>query len=620
MPLIPKIVSQEDRNILRQLLSILFTYWDRILLGVSCAIFVTLADGAAAFLLAKIIDVVDKSGNYINTSAEVTYHLYQKIQNWVLLDKVFVGKSAIYSLIINMTIIAVILTIIKGFFNYGRTYGYNSLIHKTLMHIRNLIYGKLIHLPVTYYDNNRTGDLMSKTTVDVDNIKGSLQSLLTIVLELIQTLFYVVWLLILNWQLTLFAGLIIPVMAYLLKRFGKPIRKANVGIVESVSQITIFLQETLQGIRIIKIFNREEDEKGKFRGLAKENYAANMRETRLSTLLKPLNDVFAVIGFMSVLLFLAYQMLYQSYSLGSVVAYVALLNFAYKPLKNISGLNDALQRTFASCGRIFGLINLEDELAKRPAKPIALPAVTGLVRFDHVSFGYSEDKPVLKEISLEVRPGKTVAIVGPSGSGKSTLVNLIPLFYQNYKGSITIDGMDLTLVSINDLRKHIAIVPQDTVLFSGTVRENIRYARPDASDKDVETVAQLANAHKFISSLRNGYDTEIGERGVQLSGGEKQRVSIARALLKNPKILILDEATSALDTESEQLVQQALQTLMKNRTTFVIAHRLSTIKDADSIIVLDKGQIVEQGTHDELYSKENGLYRKLCKIQFEMAS
>jgi subfamily B ATP-binding cassette protein MsbA len=550
----------------------------------------------------------------------VTYHLYQKVQNWVLLDKVFVGRSAIYSLIINMTLIAVLLTVIKGFFNYGRTYGYNSLIHKTLMHIRNLIYGKLIHLPVTYYDNNRTGDLMSKTTVDVDNIKGALQSLLTIMLEMIQTLFYVVWLLLLNWQLTLFAGLIIPVMAYLLKRFGKPIRKANIGIVESVSQITIFLQETLQGIRIIKIFNKEKDEKEKFRGLAKENYAANMKETRLSTLLKPLNDVFAVIGFMSVLLFLAYQMLYQSYSLGSVVAYVALLNFAYKPLKNISGLNDALQRTLASCGRIFDLVNLEDELAKRPPNPIPLPSVNGLVRFDRVSFSYSEDKPILKEISLEVMPGKTLAIVGPSGSGKSTLVNLIPLFYQNYKGIISIDGVDLSLVSINDLRRHIAIVPQDTVLFSGTVMDNIRYAKTDATDAEVEKVAQLANAHRFILSLRNGYHTEIGERGVQLSGGEKQRISIARALLKNPKILILDEATSALDTESEQLVQQALQTLMKDRTTFVIAHRLSTIKDADSIIVLDKGMIVEQGTHEELYSKKNGLYRKLCKIQFEMVS
>ncbi len=613
-------ISKQDKAILANLSRILLKFWDRIVLGVSSTIFLTLSDGFAAFLLAKVIDIVDKAGNYINKSPEVSYHMLLNYKDVVFFDKTYAGKESIFSLIIIMVVIAIAITIFKGVFTYGRSYGYNSLIHKTLMHIRNLIYKKLIILPLSFYDKNRTGDLMARTTNDVDNIKGSLQSLIGIVLEMVQTFFYVIMLLVLNWQLTLFAGLIIPLMAFLLKKFANPIRKANIGIVESISRITVFLQETLQGIRIIKIFNRETDETGRFEGLTKNAYSSNMRETRISTLLKPINDVFAVIGFMSVVVFLSYQMLYQAYSLGSVVAYVALLNFAYKPLKNISGINDALQRTLASSTRIFELINLEDEYAKRPEYPISFNDLSGKIKFDNVSFSYTPEKPILKKINLEVTPGKTLAIVGPSGSGKTTLVNLIPLFYQDYEGIITVDGMDLKKVSIQDLRKRIAIVPQDTILFSGTIMENIRYAKLEATDSEVEEAARLANAHRFVSSLKKGYDTEIGERGVQLSGGEKQRISIARALLKNPKILILDEATSALDTESEQLVQQALQTLMRNRTTFVIAHRLSTIRNADSIIVLEKGQVVEQGTHDELYSKENGLYRKLSKIQFEMNS
>ncbi len=610
--------QSKDVRIVIRLKDILFRYWDRILLGVISSFLVTAADGIAVGILAKVIDVVDKAGNYINKSTDVMYRFFLHYKDIVFFDRIFTGKAEIYKLIIYMVVAAIAITIFKGFFTYGRTYGYRSLIQKTLMFIRNRIYEKLIILPVSYYDNNRTGEMMSRTTTDVDNLKESLLGLLGIVLDGIQAVFYVIILLFINWQLTLFAGLILPFMAYMLKRFGKPIRKANVGIVDSVAKMIIFLQETLQGIRIIKIFSREADEANKFQGLAKNNYSANMRETRLSTILKPINDVLAVFGFMSVLLFLAWQMLYLGNSLGSVVAYVALLNFAYKPLKNISGFNDSYQRTMASAGRIFELIDLEDEYIHQPHKPAALPEITGSVRLENVSFGYTPEKYVLSDISMHVDSGKTLAIVGPSGSGKSTLVNLIPLFYYDYTGRILLDGVDIKSVKIPDLRKHIAVVPQDTVLFSGTIFDNIRYAKPDASQEQVELAAQQANAHNFIARLKNGYKTEIGERGVQLSGGEKQRISIARALLKDPRVLILDEATSALDTESEHLVQQALVHLMLNRTTLVIAHRLSTIKHADHIVVIEKGSIVEEGTHSELYAKENGLYRKLCQIQFEM--
>ena len=305
-------------------------------------------------------------------------------------------------------------------------------------------------------------------------------------------------------------------------------------------------------------------------------------------------------------------------TLGSFLGYFVLVAMAYKPLKNLSGFNVSLQRTIASSERVFALIDKADEKDLETKNAKTLTDIQGNIKFQNVAFGYKPDNLILKDISFSIKTGENLAIVGPSGSGKTTLVNLIPRFYNVTKGKILLDGINIQDISFQSLRNFMAVVPQDTVLFSGTIFDNIKYAKPEATEKEIIQAAKNANAHNFIVKLPKGYQTNLEERGLNLSGGEKQRIAIARAILKDPKILILDEATSALDTESELLVQEALAFLMKNRTTFVIAHRLSTIRNADRIIVIEDGVIKETGTHQELYKKEYGLYKKLCDIQFKM--
>jgi len=589
-----------------RLFKTMLKFWDRLLLQLAATLLVSLTDGISVWILAKLVDILSKHG-----PASTEYTL--SVRQWVLYHAA--GNHQIFVLVAVLCGSAILINLIKGPFTYAKIYGTNSLVYKTMTWLRNLIYEKAVRLPVRFFDSHKTGDLTAKITNDVDQLKTSLNATLSILLDGVYGIVFIAYMFLINWRLSLVAGISFPLIALMAKWFSKPIRSANKKIVENVSSIVVFLQETLQSIRVIKIFTREKSSSDHFRRLSRENYSANMKSSRLSAYQRPLNDFLSVIGFIAVAFILGYQTIYQGITIASIVAFMAAVNFAYKPFKNVSGFNDSLQRMLASSQRIYELIDLPDELSDEQKNAVRLKDVKGKVEFRNVTFAYHPGRPVLQKISFKVQPGRTLAIVGPSGSGKSTLVSLIPLFYRDFDGSILLDNRNVRELTLESLREKIAIVPQDTQLFSGTIHENILYGRPSASETEVQDAARHANAHDFIGRLKDGYNTEIGERGVKLSGGEKQRISIARALLKNPPILILDEATSSLDTESEVQVQNALSYLMKHRTTFVIAHRLSTIKHADSILVLDRGRVAETGTHASLYAK-NGLYRKLCRMQF----
>ncbi|HHE46192.1 MAG TPA: ABC transporter ATP-binding protein, partial [Bacteroidetes bacterium] len=367
--------------------------------------------------------------------------------------------------------------------------------------------------------------------------------------------------------------------------------------------------------KVIKAFGREKAREALFSSKVKDNYRFNMKIARLATLHSPVQDIFSSLGMAGVVVFCGYRILYGGMSFGNLAGFLVLLFNAYKPIKTLGEANVVLQRAIASGRRIFNLIDQPDEARIIGSGSKRLSEVRGRLEFRDVSFSYEEGTPVLRGVNLTIEAGETLALVGPSGGGKSTMVSLIPRFYPLGEGMITLDDIDIADFDLDYLRRQMAIVPQETVLFSGTVEENIRLGRPDASPAEIIEAARAANAHDFIEKFTNGYNTEVGERGVQLSGGQRQRIALARAILRDPKILLLDEATSALDSESERLIQEALDSFRRDRTTIIIAHRLSTVKSADRIAVIVEGVLVEIGPHQELYNK-GGVYRKLCDQQF----
>ena len=407
---------------------------------------------------------------------------------------------------------------------------------------------------------------------------------------------------------------IVPVVLGIINIFGKRLRIAGHDVQGRIADITSLLQETISGARVVRSFAREGYEVQRFERENQRNFRAVMRATKLTSLLSPLVEFSAAIAVTVILWYGGYSVVTGAITAGSLIAFLIYAINLSNPVKRLSQVYGNIQKAMAAGDRVFAILDTKPEVVEK-TNAIVLPEVDGRVRFDHVSFSYDGEKKALDDFSLDVPAGRVVAIVGPSGAGKTTIANLLPRFYDATEGAITVDGIDVRDVTFQSLREQIGVVPQETMLFNATIKDNILYGRLDGTDEEVYAAAKAANALEFIERLPEGMDTLVGERGSSLSGGQRQRIAIARAILKNPKILILDEATSALDTESEKLVQEALERLMQGRTAFVIAHRLSTIKNADQIVVLREGKLVESGTHDELVAA-GGLYQHLYSVQF----
>ena len=535
---------------------------------------------------------------------------------WIIkdmIDEVLADKNGTMLNWIAASIIAIF--VVRGLFWYGQNYLMSYVGQSVIIDIRAAVFKKLQRLSVSFYDKNKTGTIMSYVTNDVNALQSAMvENTIEMITEGFILIGSVVAMIYLDWRLTLFTVCTFPVVLWFMEFFGKKIRKTGGRIQECTADITSVLQESVASARVIKSFVREDYEVDRFDVENKANFRANMKNAQLMATLTPVVELVAAIGVTMIIWYGGNNVINGTITAGSLVAFLTYFVNISNPIKRLTRVIGNIQKALAAAQRVFMIIDMPEEIAEsRDAKQ--LPEVSGKVEFQNVSFAYDDKGNVITDLSFSVKPGEVIAIVGPSGAGKSTIANLLPRFYDVNKGDIKIDGHSVREVTLDSLREQVGIVPQETMLFNGSVYNNILYGRLDATKEEIEAAAKAANAHDFIMQLTDGYETKLGDRGVNLSGGQRQRIAIARAILKNPRILILDEATSALDTESERVVQEALDRLMVGRTSFVIAHRLSTVKNADKILVLEKGNLVESGTHDELLALD-GLYAHLYKIQY----
>lgn len=535
---------------------------------------------------------------------------------WIIkdvIDQVLINKDMAMLNIIAIGIL--IIFFLRGIFFFGQTYLMSYIGQRVIIDIREAVYRQLQRLSLGYFDKRQTGAIMSSVTNDVSALQAALvESMVEMVTEAMILIGSLGAMFFLHWKLSLLTLITMPLVLQAINTFGKKLRQAGRVLQARTADITAILQETISGIRVIKSFAREDYETDRFKQENFYNFRAQMKTSQLLATLTPVIEFLSAIGVTVIIWYGGMEVINGNLTSGALIAFLIYVVNLANPVKRLSKVYGNIQKSLAAAERVFDILDTEPDIKDMPGA-VVLPEIEGHVALQHLSFAYSPGHYALRDVSLEVQPGQTVAIVGPSGAGKTTIANLLPRFYEATEGCILVDGKDIRTVTMQSLRQQIGIVPQETVLFNGTVYDNILYGRLDATREEVIAAAKAANAHSFIDRMPDQYQTQIGERGAKLSGGQRQRISIARAILKDPRILILDEATSALDTESEKLVQQALDKLMIGRTSFVIAHRLSTVQRADMIVVLDKGRLVEQGTHSELLAS-GGLYSTLYQVQF----
>jgi subfamily B ATP-binding cassette protein MsbA len=513
-----------------------------------------------------------------------------------------------------------IVFILQSIFSFAHRLSLAYVGENAVKDIRVEVYSHLQALSLRFFGDYRTGEIVSRITNDTSLLQSAITDDLVALLRqgitLIGAAILLFWL---DWRLTLIILLGIPFITLTMVWLGRKIRRESKEVQDALAKSASVVEETTAGVRIVKSFARERYEIKRFSRAVEETYAAAMRRAKIGAVLGPIIGFMAFASITITLWFGAYEVLQGRLTAGDLVAYLIYTMMVAAPIASLAGLYARFQGAMGATERLFDLMDEKPDIVSKPGA-ILLPQLRGEVNFEQVSFTYTEDIPVLREVSFRADPGKIIALVGPSGAGKSTLISLIPRFWDVDTGAVAIDGYDIREVDLRSLREQIGIVPQETILFSDSVFANIQYGNLDATKEEVEAAAKAANAHDFIlNDLSEGYDTEVGERGVKLSGGQRQRVAIARAILKDPRILILDEATSSLDSESESLVQEALEHLMQGRTSFVIAHRLSTIINADWVLVLNEGRLVEQGTHLSLLEQPEGLYARLYEMQFGAA-
>jgi subfamily B ATP-binding cassette protein MsbA len=527
------------------------------------------------------------------------------------MDDVLIKKNVALLTLLSVSIL--VIFIVKGVFTFFEEYLMRSAGQKMVMNLRNRLYAHILDLPLEYLGKNSSGKLISNVINDISVLQNIVSlTLKDLFIESATVLALIGVALWRRWDLTLIAIVVLPVAFYGVGKLSRRMRRISKRAQEKIASITEFLSESFAGIKIIKTFCKEQDEIERFQVKNKDYYRENMRATRVSEFASLVMEVVGGLGIAFVLWYGGWLVIKNTITVGDFFSFLTAIFLIYTPAKRLAGVNISIQQAGPPYDRAGDLLSAPKERdGKEALKPIGRE-----IEFSKVSFIYPTSKDyALRGIDFKVKKGEIIAVVGKSGGGKTTLVNLLPRFYSPTEGAICIDGVDISNVTLKSLRSQFGIVSQEIILFSDTVKANIEYGKPNASESQIIMASKAAYAYDFIMELPQGYETMIGERGMRLSGGQRQRLSIARAILKNPPILILDEATSSLDTSSEMMVQRAIENLMGNRTTFVIAHRLSTIKKADRILVLDKGRVLDSGSHKELYSR-GGLYKDLYDLQF----
>ena len=529
-----------------------------------------------------------------------------------ILDDIFIAQNG--EMLKLVVIVVVVVSLVRGVAVFSKEYFMNYVGHHIITTLRNDLYGNIQNQSLDFFQKSRTGVLMSRITSDVTLVQSMVSTSVTAAIEHVFTIVGLTGVILYrDWKLAVVALVVVPVAFYPIVRLGRRVRKVSTGTQESVGELNTFLHETFAGAKIIKAFGREEYEKQRFFKKSWDLFRFEMKKVMAKALSSPVTDVCGGLGIAAVVWYGGHSVINGNSSTGTFFSFMTAVMLLYEPLKKLSKLNNTVQEGLAAVDRVFEIIEAEPEIKDFPGA-VVLKNNTHRVSFEDMTFSYGTE-PVLKNINLCAEPGEVIALVGMSGGGKSTFINLIPRFYEVTGGRIAIDGIDIRKITVASLRSSIAMVTQDAILFNESIRDNIAYGNSDATWEDIVAASKAAYAYNFIMGLPDGFDTRIGELGSRLSGGEKQRLCIARALLKNAPILLLDEATSALDTEAEKVVQDALENLMRGRTTFVIAHRLSTIQHADRILVVSKGEIVEEGRHDSLLDRK-GEYSRLHSMQF----
>ncbi|MCH8033508.1 MAG: ABC transporter ATP-binding protein [Bacteroidetes bacterium] len=615
-------------NTYLRILSFVKPYWKHVITTFVFTILYALLSGASIYLTIPLLSTLFQESNsqQVTTRSNVVENSSGLLPEWIQnikeeisnsFNNYILGGDKI-DVLINICVLIVIAFLLKNIFGYMQSYFMAYVEFGAMRDLRDKAYIHLNKLPLSYFKKERVGNLISKFTNDVNIVQASISATFSnLIKEPLTILVFFGIAFSISWQLTILAIIIVPVSTLIIVWIGKKLRKQTTILQSKLADITSVLQESISGVKVVKAFAMERFENRKFMTETDNYFKMALKIVRTRNSSSPITEIIsviigAIIIYYGGLLVLKEGTLSASQFMGFLFAIFQMM----PPIKELGGVNNRIQEASAAADRIFVIMDTEP-LIKSKDGSIKLSEFNNKIEFENVSFVFDDsNETILDDINFTVNRGEILALVGPSGGGKSTLVDLIPRFYDPTEGKILIDGIDIRDFKLNSLRGKMGIVTQDTFLFNGTIKQNIAYGLDDYPFEKIVEAAKTANAHNFILEIPYGYDSIVGERGVKLSGGQKQRLTIARALLKNPEIMIFDEATSALDNESEILVQEAIERLMANRTTFVIAHRLSTIRNASKIIVIDNGRIVQKGIHNELIKDGKGLYKKLYELQF----